>query len=257
MTRLLALTLLLLSSTALAHPRIDEARQALFEEANFEAAAAALENALDVGNLSRGDYLEVLALRALLAHAMGDADGRDEYLRQLVSLEPEYELPPEAPPDVREQRAAAAQAFRGERVASDIALDRDGDRFSGRLELRDPANVVASTQLVCRAGEEIFRSQGSDVFGLTPHWQSVSCEARLLGAGGTLLFSSQARLDPLGERPAAPRAEGPNGRAIGLGIGITAAILGAVAVGLYFAFRPTEERIDPSNTFVSPEFFME
>ena len=247
-------------SIARAHPRIDAARAA-FQEAEFEAAEGALRQALALGNLSRDQYLEILVLRVLIARAQGDDDARDARLRELATLDPDYALPPEAPPTLRARFDEVRASLDGQRVAATLELRREADRFVGRLAFEDPANAVRSTLTVCRVGDEMFRSEGADVFGLVPSWRDVECVGQLRGEGGTMLVETESTLDGSGEVPeggATVLAASDDSVAIGIGVGVSvglAVIAGVVATVLYFVLRPApvqETIVVPAPTFTVP-----
>ena len=252
-----------LPDVALAHPRIDQARAA-YERADLDAAHSAIDAAFDVGHLSREEYLEALVLRALIAIAGQRNVQRDDSLRQLAAIAPDYELPAEAPPSLRRRFREIHEELGGERVSARLTLTRGRDRFTARLRLTDPVRVVVSTTLVCRSGDDVFQAEGTDVFGLVGRWRSVECVAQLLGRGGTLLGSIERELEGEGVAPNAP-CVGPNcpdggggsddALAIGLGVGIPLGLIAVAAVILTAVLVSEASSDSPSNVFLPPRDF--
>lgn len=256
---LAALLVLSPAATAAAHPRIDEARAA-YEQADLEAATRALDEAFDLGNLTRDEYLTALVLRALVASARRLNATRDDALRQIGAIDPGYVLPDEAPPSLRARYAEILAELGGERVAAQLEVRREGERFNARIQLADPVRVVARTSIVCRAGEDVFQSEGRDAFGLVPAWRSLDCVGRLLGRGGTILEEIEERAPGDGSAPEPAPIDGGGGDdalAIGLGLGIGAAVAAAVTVILVFVLTAEEEppTVIPSNRYVLPGGF--
>lgn len=258
LTSIAAASLALPAGLAHAHPRIDQAR-ASFEEADLDAASDALDEAFDLGHLERTEYLDALVLRALVESARRRNATRDDALRQIGAIDPEYALPDEAPPSLRARYAEIIAELGGERVSAELTMDRSEDRFNARVRLTDPVRVVVATSIVCRAGEDVFQSEGRDVFGLVPRWRTVGCVAQLLGRGGTILGELEESAAGDGTRPEGAPVDGggDDALAIGLTLGIGLAVAAAVALVLVFVLTSSEEStVSPSNTLVVPVGFM-
>ena len=245
-----------MASPVHAHPRLDLARVA-YEEADLEGATAALDEAFDVGHLERDEYLDALVLRALVASASSRDATRDDALRQIGAIDPGYVLPEEAPPSLRRRYAEIIEELGGERVAANLTVERDADHFSAQLRLTDPVRAVVSTSIVCRAGEDVFQSEGRDVFGLAPAWRSLVCVARLLGRGGTVLDELEETVAGDGSTPEdAPAATGSDeGVIIGVTLGVAGAVAAAVAIILVVVLTGDSQPA-PRDGVIVPGGFM-
>ncbi|MGE0790697.1 MAG: hypothetical protein AB7S26_33800 [Sandaracinaceae bacterium] len=243
-------------SRVFAHPRIDQAR-ASFEEADLDGAMSSLDEAFDLGHLTRAEYLDALVLRALVASALRRDATRDDALRQLAAIDPMYELPSEAPPSLVARSVEMREQLGGERVSAVFDVTRSGERFAATLRLQDPVRAVATTSIVCRAGRDTFQSEGRDVFGLVGAWASIECVAQLLGRGGTLLEELEQTVPGDGTEPPAPPGGDGDALAIGLGLGIGLAVAAAAAIVLVVLLMdetPEIQRV-PTDRFIPPVGF--
>ncbi len=250
----LALAASFAPATAWAHPRIDAARAA-YEEADLDAASAALDEAFDLGHLDREEYLDALVLRALVASAQRRNATRDDALRQIGAIAPDYALPDEAPPSLRARYAEIVAELGGERVSARLSVRREGERFTAQVRLTDPVRAVVRASVLCRAGEEVFASETRDVFGLVPTWRPVECAAQLLGRGDTLLAELSERVAGEGEPPPSGEdAGGDDALAIGFGVAGAVALLAAVAVVLAVVLgsESGEPGVLPSDQLILP-----
>jgi hypothetical protein len=100
-TTWLALALALLAAPALAaNPKLDEARR-LVDDLEMDKAAKALDAATQVPDLSREDTLTILSLKGIVAATLGQGAKARDAFRELLVLNPTYELPADQPPRVR------------------------------------------------------------------------------------------------------------------------------------------------------------
>ena len=132
---LLALSLWLVSLPALA--QIDEAMR-LIEDADFAGAIAAFDRAEATATLDRPALLRLLSGRAMAAWATGDEAHARRDLVSLASIEPGYQLPPEAPPDL-------GAAF------NDAVSETEPLALTARWETQTPSPLLVRSDKFSRA----------------------------------------------------------------------------------------------------------
>jgi hypothetical protein len=94
---LLLLGLSFWATPVLAHPGLDEGKR-LVTELEFDAALAAFQGAIDSGELSREELLELLSERTLILHALHRESELVADFVWLAALAPEFILDMRAPP---------------------------------------------------------------------------------------------------------------------------------------------------------------
>ena len=155
---LLGVLVTLLCTPALAHPQLDDAI-VLARDAEFESALEAFERALASHELTRDELLELLSERILVHQAVRDLASLERDLLRLAALDPEHDLGPNAPPDLRERWRAAAQRSRGPlglqvraravaggvRVEAELTGGIEGVAFPLQIALRAPGGTWLRT----------------------------------------------------------------------------------------------------------------
>ncbi len=249
---------------ALAEPRDVEAGHALLQEADFEGALAAFEQAEAGGGLSRAALVRMLEGRVLAHYGLGHRAAMEQALGALAALDPTHAFGPQVPPEVAERFTQIAAASGGELgVRVQLLHGAEGYELVAR-PVRAPAGLVRRVRLLARLGEEGWREGvGAVAFERLPPGSRVFYFVELLGPGGAILLreegvrrpgerrdvhgdasaeeeasSSEATGAPDPLRPAPPRrkaaAGGGAGLWIGLGVG-AALVLGGVAAAVLLA----------------------
>jgi hypothetical protein len=243
---------MLASSTALAHPDLDEAVQH-YERAEFEAARAALARAASEGPLDREELSVWLSTAALVCYAVRDIDAMDRALAQLASIEPTFEWGPATAPDVLTAFERATAASR-ELLAIDVQVGPTDDTVELAATVTgDPGELVESIALAARTGGEWRRTTERSLV-VPRESDRLEYYAAALGPGGAELAREGSAEAPSTlelpsvatrrERPEqrdapeparAPHTDTGTGGAspwpwIGLGVGIAAAL--GVVLGL-------------------------
>jgi hypothetical protein len=83
-----------------ANPKLEEAR-ALVDDLAFEKAASVLDAAARMEGNSRQEVLNILALQGIVHGTLGKQARAYEAFRELLLLDPGYQLPADQPPRVR------------------------------------------------------------------------------------------------------------------------------------------------------------
>jgi hypothetical protein len=242
-------------------------------EADFTGALEAFDRAEAGAGLSRAELLQLLSLRATASHAMGEAELLERSLRQLASIDATFPFDDTTPPVVVERFrvvAATAQPIvlhpRVERVSDQIRIlgevtgDADGlvrsvrhlarlatdgpsgawaETLAGPLELTAPggATVEYYVELVGPGGA-ILAAVGS---ALAPERSVVSSLQEDAAATAAVTVAPTLALDP----SPAPDEEPSDPTGLVLGIGLGAAVLGAVAV--FFLARNDDTQLGEAS----------
>lgn len=140
--------------SASAHPLVDEAIEA-YEEADFESALEAFQEAASNADLSVEELLQLFEMRALVHHALQDEEAMRQDLQRLIAVRPSYRLGRLAPPPVREAFDELVEQSRNSQVELRIEeRDLDGSRTVLARVLRVPADLVDHVTLECDVGPE-------------------------------------------------------------------------------------------------------
>lgn len=183
-------------TVAWAHPLIDQAAQA-YEEASFEASLELLARAEAADDLSRDDLIALIRTRALVYFALGSVPAMTRDVERLAALDPNIEMPAEAPPTVRNAFADARTRVRPLRLTGDVERVRTGARFRARIA-GDPEGLVRRTEVSCRVGEsEATRARGESLDLRAETGDVIRCHAVLVGVGGATLASVASPDAPL------------------------------------------------------------
>lgn len=191
------------SATALAHPDLDQGVQSA-EEADFDAALAAFERALDSGTLTRDELVVLLSERALVLHALGQKGALAWDLANLALIEPGRSLGRRAPPELV-QAFAEATARQGATVTIHVACEPSstGLRLTAEVKgLSDPSlgSVVIHTR---KADASQVNHQAAEAEVSIGPGESLLYSAELVGMGKVVLANDGS--------PAAPKVcEAPN-----------------------------------------------
>jgi hypothetical protein len=230
---LAALCVHVVSATAYAHPKVDEARARL-EAAEFDAALRLLAEAEAGSELTRDDALRLLELRALVHLALNEDEAAVEALRVLAVLSPDHTLLPQTSPDlVAAFERARESAPAAPRLVVERALSPDGVRVSAAVE-QDELGVARSLRLWTRIAGQPWRSTlSNETLVLAAPGQRVEYRADALGIGGAPVLSSEpgSLLVPAGREPAGAADEGGTSPWLYAGVlGGALAVGGAVAM---------------------------
>ncbi len=221
--------------TARAHPAVDEAR-AMYEEADFEGALAAIDRALSGDDLTRDELLDALRLRALVHLGMGDAEAMAEAVSAWVALAPDLELDESVPPEIRD----AARQARG-RGDEELGLraratpTATGVRIDAEVR-GDRAELVRTVRLHGRVGGGAWeRSETAPLELAVPDAAEVAYYAEAVGPGGVVVANEGSAREPLRwSPPAIERDDDDDGSGpwlwVGLGAGAAAVVGTVVAV---------------------------
>jgi hypothetical protein len=230
----LALGLWLVSVPALA--QIDEAMR-LMEDADFQGAIAAFDRAEATATLDRPALLRLLSGRAMAAWATGDEAHARRDLVSLASIEPGYQLPPEAPPEV----AAAFNEAVSE--TAPLAITARWETSDGAATLttqtaHDSGGMVRSIRVHVREGSGPWRVETAPV--VVPLAAGARAEAYVeaIGPGGVIVGAAGSEASPITTAAPIPSAalEGappPSDMTpiwIGVGVGVGAAVIVAVII---------------------------
>lgn len=223
------------ASTASAHPELDEGVRR-YEEADFDGALAALERAEASGELERPDLLRLLATRALVFHALDRSEEMHRALSALLSIEPDYELGPRAPPGVRRAADRVRRELHGPiELRARVEAAPGGVRLVVR-ERNDIAGLVDRIDVAARTeGSSRWRtSRDGSVVLSTSRDPVVEYHATAIGPGGTALVRLGTPDDP--QRIRAAGAGEPDARGDATPWGwIAAGAVVAVAAGVVIA----------------------
>jgi len=96
-----ALALAVLATTAVAaNPKLDDAKR-LVDDLEMDKAAKALDAAALVPDATRDETLTILALKGIVSATLGQGNKARDAFRELLVLQPDYQLPGDQPPRVR------------------------------------------------------------------------------------------------------------------------------------------------------------
>jgi|GEM_PF-7011842 len=174
------------SQRASAHPGLDEAKR-LITELEFDAALAAFQGAVDTGQLTRQELIELLSERTLVLHALHRETELVQDFVWLAALAPEFILDMRAPPalvamwkSVRDQARGAL----GVKLSHDVS---NGElRLHAELTGTVPEGARARIGLRSAAGEWQLTEGPERVLPATEPFE-VDVFAQALGPGGLVV----------------------------------------------------------------------
>ncbi len=187
--RVLALVLLGLcfpGQRALAHPGLDEAKQ-LISELEFEAALTAFQGAIDTGELTRAELVELLSERTLVLHALNRESELVQDFVWLAAIAPEHILDMRAPPAMVAMWKSVRDQARG---ALGVKLEHDvsNGEYRLRAELTGTVPEGARARIGVREGGGAWEiTEGPDRVGAAPDLIELDVYAQALGPGGLVL----------------------------------------------------------------------
>jgi len=195
-----AVTVLLATATAYAHPDVDAGERA-YQSADFSGALDAFERALASPGLRRDDLVRLLATRSLVYYATDRPDQAREDLLAVLSLEPEHAPPHGAPPAylrlVTDARAASSGALA-------LRLDHDRARGAIRVQARVEHDVASLARAVRisyrRPGEPWQRTRGDAVELPARPGERIDVYAEALGPADLVLASNGSAAAPVAVR---------------------------------------------------------
>lgn len=241
--------------TARAHPLVDRAR-AQYVAADFESALETLEQAAAARDLVRGDVLRLLETRALVHAALEDAAQVDGALLALASLDPDYELAAEVPPELRRRFVVLKRRLRG-RLRLDVHPRHVGGSvvLEGQVE-HDPAQLVRSILTHTRAGSGPWRTSVDRPAILeAPADRTISYWAKAIGPGGAALATLGSAEDPLRLAPEGAAQDDDEASAwpwIAVGAGATV-VAGVVVALILLASSGSQDIVtEPGSPTIRP-----
>jgi hypothetical protein len=194
-----ALALVALSSTARAHPLVDEGRREL-RRAQFDAALALFDRAEQRDDMTREDAIDLYDARALAHLALDDAPALRRDLSALAALDPEHRFGREAPPELQEAFSQTVRASEGP-----LALEGRTRGLPGAIEVEvtamsDPG-IVQEVRVFVRVGGGSWRrlTGQSQSAG---EGQTLDYYAEAVGPGGAVLATLGTREEPRPSEPA-------------------------------------------------------
>ncbi len=249
---LVAGVLLLWSAPTIAQsdPGFEAARTA-FHDARLEQALDAYD-ALYRRGLDVEDLRILLAERAVVAHAFGQRDRADSDLRALLSIDPDAQLGPQAPPSLRRRLDALREGAQPLQIDANAVPSSDGWRIT--LSVRgDSGSLVQDTQVEVRdtEGWHLHETESRQLFLPDTESQVLEFRAVAIGFSGRRLLVGETRrvARPGGglEEERFDRRGGlrsNNGWKLGLGIG--AALVFLVVLSATLAVRAEAGGVRPS-----------
>lgn len=203
-----ALSLVLGTGRAHAHPLVDEGRRLYEEEANFTGALDALGRAEAQDDLTREELVVLLETRAIVHVATGDQDAMRADVRRLVAIAPEHDLGPHAHPDLA--RAIAAERARGHgalRLVPRTESAEAGLTIVVDVE-NDWASVVREVRIAGRpsGASEWQHAVDAPLLIASAGAATIEYHAEAIGPGGVVLARTGTPDAPL--RAAAPGSGG-------------------------------------------------
>ncbi len=238
--------LALTSAAAATAPDLERARE-LYEAASFEEVLEVLARVEAGSELSRREVSEMLFLRALTRRAMGSEDAAERDLERIAYLDPDYQLPAEAPPSMRAIFQSTRAAVEPLRLLDELTRTADGVRFAVRAS-GDPRGTVRSIDAACRTGDGGWqRGDGGVVTIRAQEGATVECASKLVGPGGAVLRERGTREAPLGFTvgPQITADEGPSAWPFVIaGAGVLVAA--AIATVIIFAVAPPNTTVTPN-----------
>lgn len=249
-----ALLAIAVTSAASAQPtELDEGVR-LYEQAELEAALAALDRAAE-GRLERADVVRLLATRALVRFALGFFEPLERDLLAIATLEHDYELGMRAPPPLHAAYARLQGQIAGPlRVTVELEALEAGVRLHARTE-GDAANIVEHVALSARrVGGEWQRGEDGNLVLPVLSGERVELYAEAIGPGNAVLASDGTANAPRTETVPPYRSEAapPRGLSTGAKVGIVAASAAIVAAVVIIAILASggSQSTRPQGPFV-------
>ena len=227
------LTSLLVPAVAHAHPAIDRG-VALYEEADFEGALAALAEAEGADALERTELLRLLATRALVHFALERHEALTRDLTMLASLEPDFDLGPRAPPALERAfdrvrsrvPSALAVVLRVEAApqGARVIAATDGDRAGMTRQLTVHARAAGGPWREGRDGSvSVVASSGAE----------IEAYATAIGPGGARLARAGSEVSPRTLIvPGGAEEDAGGSGLLWVGAGAAAVVIAGVAIAL-------------------------
>ena len=200
---------------ASAHPAV-QAGRAQLEQADFQGAIIALQQAEAESDLTRDDVLDLLEVRALAQLGLRDEAAVDRELVRIATLDPAHRFGRDAPPELAEAFARVLASAPGRLALQVDVAARDGHvELTGRVE-GDAGALVRVTRVFGRTGTAApWRSSSNGSLRLIgPPGASAQYYAVAVGPGGASLASAGSAEEPLSTT--VPRAS--SGAAGGAGL---------------------------------------
>ncbi|MEM9193359.1 MAG: hypothetical protein AAGF12_29560 [Myxococcota bacterium] len=168
--------------------------EALFQEAEFEDALAALDRVEASARFDRDAYLRLLRRKATILFALGDDSWRQS-LAILASVAPEEELGAEAPPPLRRAYSEIRGATEAVRLSVEATPTDDGVQLRGEARAIPPG-LQASVRVYGRGAEGRWQEGEGELEIEEPPPPALRYYAELLGPGQAILQATGSRSDP-------------------------------------------------------------
>jgi len=182
-------------SVVRADPLIDQAISA-YEDADFQAALDAFNEAAANGDLSIEELLQLFEMRALVSHALNDDAGMMEDLRRLAAVRPTYRLGRLSPPPMHNafNEALKANGSLGAELRIEERTMHGGPSIVASV-VRAPQGLVGRVDLQClvRSGHKpvLRTSEGVQTeLALPKPGDHDGCQATARTQQGTILLSA-------------------------------------------------------------------
>jgi hypothetical protein len=192
---LCALGLWLTSAGARAHPGLDEAKR-LVTELEFDAALAAFQAAIDSGELTRAELLDLLSERTLVLHALHRETELVQDFVWLAALAPEHILDMRAPPAMVAMWKSVRDQARGP-LGVRLVHEVEGHELRLHAELTGTVPDGVRTRIGVRAADGTWQfSEGPDRREAVQTSGTRAVYAQALGLGGMVVAEAGSLESP-------------------------------------------------------------
>ena len=142
------------------NPHLARARE-LYDDLQYEEAAATLQRAIEYSNNCRWDLAEIYRLKAFVDAVNGERERCHRDFEIFLALNPDYEMPPDVPPKIRkcyEDAREVAPARRSLGLGHDVPSEvQPNAPVSIKVRVTDPLRLVDQVKVY-------FRREGVKVF---------------------------------------------------------------------------------------------
>lgn len=214
------------------HPIVERGRSAL-EEADFQGALTAFDEAERAADLQRADLVRLVEGRALANLALGRPAAVETEMANLAAIDPEHQFSAEAPPEAQEHFDRARASSPGPiRVLVESTPQPGGLALTATVE-NDGRSLARRVRLVARPTGGAW--QTSDDGSLTLQAAGgtrIDYYAVAIGPGGAPIAEAGTRASPLHVVAGGSSLSGGNGGGGGGGAGVPWLWVGAGAAAV-------------------------
>ena len=178
------------------HPQLEEAAR-LISEASFEPALEQLDEVAAAENLTRAEVVQLLVLRSLVHHALGNRRELDANLTALATLEPHHTFTANVPPAVQ-SRFESLRDELDQPLGLQVAARRirGGFQINARIE-GDEGDLVSSIHIFARIpGGDWVETEGESASIPVRGDGAVEFYACALGPGNAVLIEDGSESSP-------------------------------------------------------------